>query len=111
MNKNILLLLVFLGIRLNTFSSEHYDIVVAKDGSGNFTSLTEAINNLPMYQYQRCVIYLKNGIYEEKIRIEQTMLLLQGEIGTAQDQVFTTKNRLADNKDFIGPAVYKYPCR
>lgn len=106
MNKNILLILVFFVLRLNTFSSEHYDIVVAKDGSGNFTSLTEAINNLPMYQYQRCVIYLKNGIYEEKIRIEQNYVTITGE---NRDSTIIRYSQLRtdwqNNKDFIGPAV------
>ena len=62
MIKNILLIPIFLLLFSGIYANSHYDIIVAKDGSGNYTSLTEAINNLPMYQYQRCVIYKKRNL-------------------------------------------------
>lgn len=106
MIKNILLISIFSLLFIKVFSNEHYDVIVAKDGSGNFPTLTEAINSLPMYQYQRCVIYLKNGIYEEKIRIEQNYVTIVGE---NRDSTIIRYSQLRtdwqNNKDFTGPAV------
>ncbi len=82
------------------------DITVAADGSGDFATLTDAINNLPMYTYERVVIYIKKGIYTEKIRIEQDHITLLGE---DRDSTIIQYSQLREdwqkNKDFIGPAV------
>lgn len=55
--------------------------VVAQDGSGNFTSIQEAINASKSFPYKRKTIYIKNGIYHEKIKIHEwnTNLSLIGE--------------------------------
>ena len=55
------------------------DIVVDAQGTGEYKTITEAINALPMYQYQRTVVYIKNGIYEEHLRIDQNYITLKGE--------------------------------
>lgn len=87
-------------------SSQHYDLVVAQDGSGDFLTLTEAINTLPMYTYERVVIYVKNGIYEEKIRLEQDNITIIGEnVDSTVIQYSQLRSDWEDNKDFIGPAV------
>lgn len=41
--------------------------VVAQDGSGNFLKVQDAINAVPDYRRKRTVIFIKNGIYEEKL--------------------------------------------
>ena len=40
-----------------------YNIIVAKDGSGDYTTLTEAVANAKDFD----VIYIKNGVYENEI--------------------------------------------
>ena len=55
------------------------DITVAKDGSGDFNSLQAAIDSLPKNNTERKVIYIKNGIYNEHIRIENSFLTLRGQ--------------------------------
>ncbi|MCQ2205029.1 MAG: pectinesterase family protein [Bacteroidales bacterium] len=45
------------------------DIVVSKDGKGHFTSIEEAIMSVRDYKPTRTTIYVKKGIYEEKIII------------------------------------------
>lgn len=92
---------------INNYASEPYrDITVAADGSGDYKTLTDAINNLPMYTYERVVIYIKKGIYNEKIRIEQDNITLLGE---NKDSTIIQYSQLREdwqkNKDFIGPAV------
>ncbi|KAH9619518.1 hypothetical protein KSS87_013360 [Heliosperma pusillum] len=44
-------------------------IVVAIDGSGNFTSVQEAINFAPNNSEYRTFIYVRQGIYEENVDI------------------------------------------
>ncbi|WP_126973723.1 pectinesterase family protein [Gynurincola endophyticus] len=54
-------------------------IVVAQDGSGHFRSIQAAINSLSgKADYDR-VIFVKNGIYKEKIYIEQSNIIIEGE--------------------------------
>jgi len=43
------------------------DFVVAKDGSGDFTTVQAAINAVPDFRKQRTVIYIKDGTYKEKL--------------------------------------------
>ncbi|RDY09335.1 putative pectinesterase/pectinesterase inhibitor 12, partial [Mucuna pruriens] len=52
---------------------EEYDpsevLVVAADGTGNFTTITEAINFAPYNSMDRTVIHVKEGIYKENVEI------------------------------------------
>lgn len=45
------------------------EVVVAKDGSGDFTSIQKAIEASKSYPPERLVIRIKNGVYEENVRI------------------------------------------
>jgi pectinesterase len=55
--------------------------IVSQDGSGNFTSIQEAINASKSFPYKRKTIFIKNGIYHEKIKVHEwnTNLSLIGE--------------------------------
>ncbi|KAD3068683.1 hypothetical protein E3N88_36563 [Mikania micrantha] len=46
-----------------------YDLVVAKDGSGNFTTIGEALNAAPNASTTRFVIYIKAGAYFEYLEV------------------------------------------
>lgn len=87
-------------------TQQHIDITVAQDGTGNHKTLTEAIDALPMYTYERTVIFIKNGVYEEKIRIDQHHITLIGESrANTIIQFFQPRQDWEDNKDVIGPAI------
>ncbi|XP_023518219.1 pectinesterase-like [Cucurbita pepo subsp. pepo] len=45
------------------------DIVVAKDGSGNFKTVKEAVEAVPDKSKNRIVIYVKKGIYKENVEV------------------------------------------
>ena len=45
------------------------DYIVAKDGSGNFRTIQEAVAACRDYAERECVIFVKNGIYVEKLVI------------------------------------------
>ncbi|WP_277873459.1 pectinesterase family protein [Vibrio furnissii] len=55
-----------------------YDVVVAKDGSGDFTSVQQAIDAAPQNN-QQYVIYIRKGIYPERLNITRNNLYLIGE--------------------------------
>jgi len=46
-----------------------YNMVVAKDGSGDFMSIQEAINSARGFPEKRVTIKVKNGIYKEKVEV------------------------------------------
>ena len=56
-------------------------IVVAKDGSGNFTTLKDALNAVPLSYLGNTTIYVKKGTYYEKDTIvaNKSHLLIKGE--------------------------------
>lgn len=45
------------------------NVTVAADGSGNFTSVMEAVAAAPDYSVLRYVIYVKKGVYNENVEI------------------------------------------
>lgn len=54
-------------------------IIVSQDGKGDFKSLQAAINGLPDSSAITRIIFIKNGIYHEKIFITKHNIILQGE--------------------------------
>lgn len=47
-------------------------IVVAKDGSGNYKTVQEALNSVPANNKKAIVIFIKNGLYREKLQLDST---------------------------------------
>ncbi|KAF7848829.1 hypothetical protein BT93_L1529 [Corymbia citriodora subsp. variegata] len=58
-----------------------FDLVVAKDGSGNFNSINDAVAAAPDNSKTRFVIYIKEGDYSEYITVkrEKTNLMFVGD--------------------------------
>src|SRR5688572_13146969 len=50
-------------------AAEHYDFIVAQNGSGNFTTLQAAIDAVPSGLTRPFKIFIKNGRYKERVRI------------------------------------------
>ncbi|KAF7837601.1 putative pectinesterase/pectinesterase inhibitor 12 [Senna tora] len=67
-------------------------IVVAGDGTGNFSTINEAVNFAPNNSMERIVIYVKAGVYEENVEIPsyKTNLIL---LGDGTDVTLITANR------------------
>ena len=57
----------FLLLPLQSFSAEKYDLVVAQDGTGNFTTIQQAIDASKAFPDSRVRIFVKNGTYKEKL--------------------------------------------
>jgi len=67
--KSILIIALFLLSIFPSFAAQKYDFTVAQDGSGSFTSVQAAIDACKAFPDQPIVIFVKNGIYKEKIKI------------------------------------------
>jgi pectinesterase len=82
LNKHLLVGLICILLFQPIFSqNQHVDIVVAPNGSGQFSSIQAAINSVRDFKSERTVIFIKNGIYYEKIVIPpwKTHITLLGE--------------------------------
>ncbi len=87
-------------------AENNYDTVVAKDGSGDYNSVAAAVEGISSSNFQRYTIFVKNGVYEEKVRIDRNNISL---IGESRDktviQFHQPQKAWNANKDFEGPAV------
>ena len=54
-------------------------IIVDPSGKGNFKSVQAAINSLPKSSVALRVIFIRKGVYKEKIYIEKPNIILRGE--------------------------------
>ncbi|WMI66242.1 pectate lyase [Aestuariibaculum sp. YM273] len=95
-----------------------YNMVVAKDGTGDFTTIQEALYASKSFPYQRVIINVKNGVYTEKVHIYSwnTHVSLIGEskegtiitfddyfkkIDLGRNSTFHTSTLLVEGDDFI----------
>jgi len=78
-------------------------LVVAKDGSGDFTNVQDAINSIDDNNKERVFIYIKKGIYKQKLYIEKPFVTLIGE--DPENTVLTFDdgaNKLLENGEKMG---------
>lgn len=54
-------------------------ITVAKNGSGDFITIQAALNSIPATNRDTFIIFIKNGVYNEKLFIEKSRIALVGE--------------------------------
>ena len=91
------------------FSQEKDTVVVSKNG-GDFSTIQEAINLTPAFPYKRLVIFVKNGIYKEKIKIHEWNPNIEL-LGENRDKTIITfddyfkKIDLGRNSTFFTPTV------
>jgi len=57
------------------------EIIVAKDGSGRYTTVQAAFDAVPLHNKKTITIFIKNGVYKEKLHLDSTrdFVLLKGE--------------------------------
>jgi len=106
LKKTVLCLFLICNI-LNVEGNEASDtLFVSKNNPSHFSTISEAIASLPMYSYHRVVIYVKNGVYNEKIRIDRDYVTIMGESKANTRIEYNQLRSLWDKSpDAIGPAV------
>lgn len=88
----------------------HYDFVVAKDGSGNFMTIQEAINAVPDYRKKTTTILVQPGTYKEKIIIPESkenihlIAKTEGKCILTYDDYAARPNIFGENKGTSGSA-------
>lgn len=105
MRSVVCVLLYCLGI-ISTSAQEvaNDDIVVAADGSGEFKTIQEAFNAVPDFRKNITIIFVKKGIYREKLTLppSKTNVLL---IGEDRDHTVITWNDHAKVKNRYGEEI------
>lgn len=100
MNK---LLLIFMALALTTAANaKSYDntdtIVVAQDGTGEFTTVNKAIEVCRAFMEYHKVIYIKNGTYREKVIIPSWLTNIEL-LGEDRDKTIITYDDHANRED------------
>lgn len=109
-----LIVMVLITMTFSAGAAEKYDFVVAHDGSGDFTTVQEAVNAVPDFRKNaRTNILIKKGNYKEKVIIPPTKLnlTLTGEDGAVitNDDYASKLNRLGDEMSTSGSStIYIY---
>ena len=68
MMRKVLGLLLLLVAVSGTWAQERRDtLVVSRDGTGDFRTLQEAVESARAFMYYTVTIYVKNGVYKEKV--------------------------------------------
>lgn len=78
------------------------NVTVAKDGTGKYTTIAEALTEVPKWNNDTFIIYVKEGVYYEYLRVEKwlTHVTLIGD--------GPTKTRISCDKNYIdGTPTFK----
>lgn len=75
-----------------------YDFVVAQDGTGDFKTVQEAINAVPDSSQKRTLIFIKSGVYKEKLTLPASKTNVSF-IGENVEKVVLTYDDYASKKD------------
>ncbi|WP_340111372.1 pectinesterase family protein [Maribellus mangrovi] len=107
-NRLIILILIIWSCTLG-FAS---DFVVAKDGSGDFITVQEAIDAVPDFRKNRTVIFIKEGTYKEKLVLaaSKTNVTFLGEnldkTILSYDDFASKKNRFGEEMGTTGSTSF-----
>lgn len=89
----------------------HYDFVVAKDGSGDFFTVAEAIAAVPdLCGKHRTTILVRPGVYKEKIVVPRSKinvsLIGQGDVTLTYDDYASRKNIFGEEIGTAGSSSF-----
>ncbi|KAI7755105.1 hypothetical protein M8C21_025975 [Ambrosia artemisiifolia] len=72
------------------------NVTVAKDGSGDFTTISKALEELPDSYQGRYVVYIKEGVYEENVVVTKDMVNITMYGDGSQKTIVTGNKNFAD---------------
>lgn len=111
-HKILSILVIVFCLFCTSVQAKAYDFVVAKDGSGDFTTVQEAINAVPDFRKNPTTIYIKNGIYKEKLVLpaSKTSVYFIGEdvkrTVLTHDDYASKKNRFGEEMGTTGSSSF-----
>lgn len=99
MNRLVYILLA--SMLISNLSAYGYDFVVDIKGKGDFISVQEAIDAVPDFRKARTSIFIRNGVYKEKLVLpaSKTNVIM---IGQHVDSVVLTHDDYASKKNRFG---------
>lgn len=108
--KNIFFCLFVVFAPIMAFAqAQQFSFTVAKDGSGDFKTIQEAVNKVRDHSQQTVTIHIKNGVYHEKLVIpswKKNIAL----IGESKEKTIITNDDYSGKdfptKDFTGNPKY-----
>lgn len=120
----LLLLLILLGtseVTAQTSNPQQYKYVftVAKDGTGDYKYIQDAIDAMRVYPLARITLYIKNGVYNEKIElpanntdvtfigesVEKTIITFNDYSGRGKHTTFTSYTAKISGNRFIAENI------
>jgi pectinesterase len=82
------------------------DIIVAVDGSGDFKTIQEAVGSIARDNRERIILFIKDGFYHEKVRVDPNFITLRGQSRQGTQIEFPQgADEFTANPDNIGRAV------
>ncbi|MCD0488725.1 pectinesterase family protein [Pedobacter sp. MC2016-14] len=78
-------------------------LTVAKDGSGDFKTVQEAIQAVPDFRKVTTTIFIKNGIYKEKLNLSASKRMVRL-VGESVEKTILTYDDYAAKKNMFGEA-------
>lgn len=103
-NKLSTLLSLVFCLFLVQVKAQGYDFIVAKDGSGNFKTVQEAIDAVPDFRKNVTTIYIKNGTYKEKLVLPSSKTAVKF-IGEDVKKTILTYDDYASKKNRFGEEI------
>ena len=102
---SVVCIFCFTSITMANFLSDKPNIVVAKDGSGDFEKVQDAINAAPQNKSTRTIIFIKAGTYKEKLKVpsDRTNLTLIGE--SYKRTILTFDDYAGKTKDYASTRI------
>ncbi|MBE2213291.1 MAG: alpha/beta hydrolase fold domain-containing protein [Opitutaceae bacterium] len=89
-----------------TLESPAPDLVVSARGDGDFATIGAALRSIPVGRRERTVVWIRDGVYREKVRIDADCVTLRGESRDATIVEFAQgMNEFSEKPDLIGRAV------
>ncbi|KAG8389595.1 hypothetical protein BUALT_Bualt02G0245400 [Buddleja alternifolia] len=83
-------------LKLRMAEIDRMEIRVSQDGSGDFKTIREAIDTIPLYNNRRVLLHINSGVYREKVNIPRTMGFITL-VGNASDPPTITGNDTASS--------------
>ena len=81
------------------------DLTVAADGSGDFTTIQAAIASIPKDNRERRFVFVKDGVYKEKVRVDASFVTLRGQSRAGTRVEFSQAQGGGGPRDNLGQAV------